>query len=194
MVNTITMEMFEASLPANKVRARNTFISMSAFFLLSIAGIILSAHYWDQYTYQVTTLTGKVRTRGWPVTVSSWSYGMAVVIPLTMVLFYFLTDRKKPSLAVSREGLFINQQLMRAVTIPWENIRQFRKTDNGSQPVIEVQFHDNEAVVQLQKGLAKAFVKSNLSREGGIRISSVYSTGDFNAFYECARKYVRSIS
>lgn len=188
------MELFEASLPANVKRFRSTMIVLGIVLLLSIAGIILSKLYWDEYTYKVSTLTGQIKTRGWPVVLSGWSWGFAVTIPFTMGMFFFLTDRKKPSLAVSADGLFINQQLIKAVTIPWSNILRMEKNGTAEQPVIWLQFKDNAAVVNLLGGIGKAFVKSNLEREGGLRISSLYSTGDFDALYERAKKHLQAVS
>lgn len=188
------MELFEASLPANVKRFRSTMFMLGIVFALSVAGIILSNLYWKEYTYQVSTLTGKIKTRGWPVTLSGWSWGFALAVPFTMGMFFFLTDRKKPSLAVSATGLFINQQLIKAVTIPWNNIQRIDKNGTAEQPVIWLQFKDNAAVVNLLGGMGKAFVKSNLEREGGLRISSMYSTGDFNALYERAKKHLQNVS
>lgn len=152
---------FEAEIWPDSKKMMKVNISLGLVCLLAIVGIIVANIFWDDYMHTVETLRG-TRYRGWPSTVQSWSIGFLVLTPLTWAMMFFGQDRKKPMLAANQEGLFINQQLVKATMVPWNEISKFEV--NGES--VDVTFADATKVINAQGFPYKAFVKSNVTQAG----------------------------
>lgn len=129
---------------------------------LCVLGYIISMIFWDDYTYPAFSLRYRTNvTAGWPASLSGWSLWLGIAIIVVLPMIYFMQDWKNPSLGITAEGLFINQQMMRNVTVPFSNIEKVEKQEHG----YKVTFRDNKPVYA-RAGFFKPFVKSNLQSGG----------------------------
>ena len=151
---------FEAELWPSKSKLRMVSISLGTICVLSIIGIILANIFWDDYMTTMQTLDGRIRNVGWPSTVQSWAIGFLVLTPLTWAMMFFGQDRKQPALGANRDGLFINQQLVKATYVPWSEISEIVSTDNE----MTVTFAHPDRIINAQRFPYKPFVKANVTQ------------------------------
>jgi hypothetical protein len=90
-----------------------------------------------------------------------------------------MQDWKNPSLAMTSEVLFINQQLIRNTYVPIKNIASITKDKNS----YTIQFKHPEEIVAQQIFLFKPFVKSNLA-QNNVAFSSMYTAGNLDEFMQ----------
>jgi hypothetical protein len=143
--------------------------------------------FYDEYTEVVTMLNGRERTVGWPATVGTWSLWLGVAIVICLPMMIFMQDWRNPSLGLTKEGLFINQQMIRNTLVPFDKIASINPSGTGEKPVYEILFNDNAYVVGKQIFLFRPFVKSNLTN-GNFHISQIHTAGDIPAFFEEVKK------
>lgn len=176
---------FIYALPNNSRRAKRAFFTMLIAILICSAGVALSVIYWDDYTHQVW-LRGRMVTKGWPATLYSWGLWLGTGLLIFLPILYFMQDWKQPSLAITEEGLFINQQMIRKVIVPFSNILKVEKTAAGHV----IRFGDNEPILH-KAGLFKPFIKYNLEHEGLV-IDDTHSAGDIAAFLRLLGGYINA--
>lgn len=171
---------FNNSLPINSKKLKLAFFSMSGFIILCGLGYILSYMFWDQYTYPCYSIKYQVNTTcGWPAKLQGWSLWLGVGFIVFLPFIFFMQDWKNPSLALTENGLFINQQLMRNTLIPYSSIDKIIKNENG----FTIQVKEPGPIIEQQVFIFKPFVKSNLQNKI-IDISSTYTAGNLHSFYE----------
>lgn len=171
---------FTHELPINSSKAKKAFFGMLILIILCIGAYILSQIFWDQFTEMRYSIRSRRNVMvGWPVTVQNWSIYIAIGTLVTLPFLYFMQDWKNPSLAMTNSELFINQQMMRNKLIPFSNIEKAEKTSNG----YKLHFKDVKAVIAMQKGISKPFVKYNLENDN-FYISDTHTAGDVDAFFE----------
>lgn len=153
---------FEAELWPNSSKMTMVNISLASVCIISIIGIVLANMFWDDYMTVMQTLDGRTRNVGWPSTVQSWAIGFLVFTPPAWAMMFFGQDRKQPALAANKEGLFINQQLVKATFVPWKQIKEVTAT----QTEMTVEFGYPDQVINAQKFPYKPFVKANVSQAG----------------------------
>jgi hypothetical protein len=90
-----------------------------------------------------------------------------------------MQDWKNPSLAMTADTLFINQQLIRNTYVPIKNIKSIIKNGND----YTIQFTHPEEIVAQQIFLFKPFVKSNLA-QNNVAFSSMYTAGNLDKFMQ----------
>jgi hypothetical protein len=177
---------FQLSLPASK-KLKWAFLSLSVVLLLCIGGYFLSEIFWDDYTYRAYSIRyGTEVTAGWPASLQGWSIWMGVAVIIVIPMMYFFQDWKNPQLGIMTEGLFINQQMIRNVTVPYSNIREIVKKDSQ----YEILFQDNAAVYSQVGFFFRPFVKYNLEN-GNFFIDDVHNGGDVSKFMEELSKKIR---
>jgi hypothetical protein len=175
------------SLPVNTKNLKRAFVSLSVTLVLCVLGVIISRIFWEHYTHWVYSIKyGTNIEVGWPATLNGWSWWMGIAIIIVMPFMYFMQDWRNPSLAVTTEGLFINQQMIRNTLIPFSNIESVANAGDGYQ----ITFKDPMAVVKQQVFLFKPFVKSNLTRQNFI-IGKTHTKGDIERFMEQLKEKVK---
>lgn len=179
-----TKHNFLLQIPINGKRLKYAVISLLVTLIACIAGIIVSSIFYDDYTEVVTTITGRERVIGWPATVGGWSRWLAVAIVLSLPFMIFMQDWRNPSLGLTAEGLFINQQMIRNTLVPYDNIAQVSPDGKGG---FTITFRDSAKIVSAQVFLFRPFVKSNLGTKA-LAITSMYSKGDLEGFAAELRK------
>lgn len=171
---------FNNELPINSKKLKVAFFSMVGFIVLCGIGYMLSFVFWDQFTYPCYSIKYQVNTTcGWPAKLQGWSLWLGVGFIVFLPFIFFMQDWKKPSLALTDDGLFINQQLMRNTLIPYANIEKLIKDEDG----FTIHIKDPNPIIAQQIFIFKPFVKSNLQNKI-IDISSTYTSGNLHAFYD----------
>jgi hypothetical protein len=97
---------------------------------------------------------------------------------------FFMQDWKNPSLAISTEGLFINQQMIRNTMVPFSNIATISLAGTGYQ----IKFKDPLALVKQQVFLFKPFVKYNLTKDNFF-INKTHTQGDIESFMALLKQH-----
>lgn len=152
---------FTHSIPINGKKMKGAFMTMTVVLILCIVAYILSIIFWDDYTYQAYSLKhGRNVTSGWPTILNTWGLWLGIGILVFLPIMYFMQDWKNPSVGITSEGLFVNQQMLRNVLIPFSNIDKIEKKGDA----VSIVFKNNEQVYS-KAGMFKPFIKSNL--EGG---------------------------
>lgn len=176
---------FTHQLPINGAKAKRAFFGCLIFVCLCVIGYILSQVFWDQFVYTAYSFKHKGNVqKGWPVTLQNLSVFMGIGTLVFAPFIYFMQDWKNPSLAITAQGLFINQQMMRNTVIPFSNIEKVEKTAEGYR----LSFKDQGAILQ-QLGFFKAFVKYNLENNRFF-ISDTHTAGDLDAFFVELKKHL----
>jgi hypothetical protein len=179
---------FTHQLPANSGRLIRAVFGIITLIIICAVGIILSNIFWDDYTEQAYSIKLQRNvTVGWPATVSGWGWWLGIGAIVISPMMFFMQDFKNPSLALTLDGLFINQQLIRNTFVPFANVDKVVKDGKGYR----IFFKDNKQIIQQQVFLFKPFVKSNLSM-GNFIISKMHSKGNIDEFMVELKKHIAS--
>jgi hypothetical protein len=171
---------FIHQLPINSNRSKLAFFSLMITLVLCIAGIIISRYFWEGNTSVMYSLKYQTNVEvGWPVTLNTWSWWLGIAIIICAPFLYYMQDWKNPSLAMTADTLFINQQLIRNTYVPIKNIKSIIKNGND----YTIQFTHPEEIVAQQIFLFKPFVKSNLA-QNNVAFSSMYTAGNLDEFMQ----------
>jgi hypothetical protein len=169
-----------AELPANSKIRKIGFINLSIVLVLCVIGVIVSNIFWDDYTELAYSFRYQRNiTVGWPATLSGWSWWMGIAIIMMLPFMYFMQDWKNPALALTEEGLFINQQMIRNTLVPYKKIDVIKKVDKGYR----MKFTEPMEIVKQQVFLFKPFVKYNITHDNFF-IYKTHTAGDIDAFME----------
>ena len=180
---------FTHQLPNNSKRFKLAFFSIVVMVILCAAGMVIGEIFWSEYTYPVKSLrTGAVYTGGWPATLYNWSLWLGIAGILCLPMMYFMQDFKNPSMGLTLDSLFLNQQLMRNTLIPYTNIEGIVKEGNS----YTILFHDTEMILKQQVKFFKPFVKSNLGK-GNFMISSMHTGGKIDELMDELKKRISAV-
>lgn len=167
-------------LPGNSKIRKKGFIGLSLVFVLCVIGVIVSNIFWDDYTELMYSIRHQRNiTVGWPATLSGWSWFMGIAILLMLPFMFFMQDWKNPALALTDEGLFINQQMIRNTLVPYAKIDVIKKTDKG----FRIKFTSPMEIVKQQVFLFKPFVKYNITKDNFF-IYKTHTAGNIDLFME----------
>jgi hypothetical protein len=176
---------FTHQVAGNKKKLKLALLSMTSFAILCFIGIAVSYAFWDEYTSTAYSFRYQANvTVGWPAFISGWGWWLGVGTLVFLPFLYFMQDLKNPSLGLTYEGLFINQQLMRNIHIPYSGIKSVQKKGTG----YVIKFKDNQEILK-QVGLFKPFVKYNLENDSFV-ISDIHSQGDLDSFFDELNKKI----
>lgn len=167
-----------AALPTNSKNIKKAFISLFIVLLLCVGGIILSNIFWDRYTEWVYSfkLHRNIEV-GWPATLNGWSWWMGIAIIIVLPFMYFMQDFKNPAIAITGQGLFLNQQMIRNTIVPFANIALIENTQFG----YKILFKNPLELAKSQVFLFRPFVKYNLTKNN-FYIYKTHTGGDIDAF------------
>ena len=169
---------FINEIPNNSKRLKLAFFSMLTFSILCFLGVALALAFWDDYTYIVYSLKHQRNIEaGWPAFIYGWGLWLGIGTLLFVPLLFSMQDFKNPSLAMTNDSLFINQQMIKNVLVPFNEISKIEKSSKGYKIV----YKDNNSVLSRMKGISKAFAKSNLENDN-FYISTTHSSGDIDGF------------
>lgn len=189
-----TSHSFSHQLPNNTKKLKRAFAGISVMIILCVGGMVLGEMFWDEYTYPVRSLrTGATYTGGWPATLFNWSLWLGVAGVICLPMMYFMQDFKNPSLALTNDALFINQQMMRNTLVPYSNIETIaiESVPGGFAKGMgyKIIFKDPSQIVKQQIFLFKPFVRTNL-KMGNFFISDIHSSGNVEEFMQELRKRI----
>jgi len=177
---------FIHELPNNSKKIKLAFLNLSIILILCIVGYVLSVVFWEQFTEVSFSMRYQRNvTVGWPATLQGWSQIMGIGILICLPFMYFMQDWKNPSLAITNDSLFINQQMIRNTFVPFSNILKIEKIDKK----YKIHFKNNADVVSKQVFIFKPFVKSNLENNNFF-ITDLYSSGDLEGFFKEVEKNI----
>ncbi|MCI5057461.1 MAG: hypothetical protein MRY83_15200 [Flavobacteriales bacterium] len=183
-----TSKKFGEEIWLNKKKVMPIMYIGMVLFGLSVIGIILSYMFWDDYTYQVKTLKG-IKTRGWPSTVSGWSWGFGICIAIIYPLMYFfMFDFKRPVLAINDEGILINKSMFKNAFVKWDEIQSVNVKENNGEWTLQLSFVDPIKIVEKQPGLSKAFL-GEYKKGTPLSLDAQFCDGDFKEFCQRSKIY-----
>jgi len=178
---------FSHQLPLQSKKIKTALIILILMIGVCILGIVLANIFWDEFTTVRYSLKHRRNIdTGWPPFVKGWCSLFLCVLPLVIPMLYFMQDFKNPSIGLTPDGLFINQQLMRNMIVPYTNIAAVEDILDGYKIV----FKNNEQVVKNAVFLFRPFVKSNLNTNKGVVINQKFSKGDVRGLMEELRKRI----
>jgi hypothetical protein len=179
---------FLHELPINSKRLKIAFVSMVVFILLCGVGYVVSTIFWDDYTYQAYSIRYSTQvTKGWPASLQGWSLWLGIGLVVFLPFIFFMQDWRNPSLAFTKDALFLNQQLVRNTWVPFTNIEKLVPAQDG----FVIWFRETDALIKQQIFLFKPFVKSNLQSKN-FTISSTYTAGNLLEFCELLTKQMHA--
>jgi len=181
---------FELEIWPNAQKMKLVYATMIVITILSWISHVIGTIYWEGNTYWVTNLRGISYEAGWPVILYWWGLYLGIGSPLGMILVYSLVDRKNPSLAVSKDGLFVNQQMIKQAHVAWSDISKIHKSVNGDDVKLEIYFKDAQKIIDGQSGMKKAFLKENLKDGKPLTVENKFTIGDLAALADKANGYL----
>lgn len=163
---------------------RNT-KAMLIIIAICLIGVIVSRIFYDDYTYDAVYLKSGMATKaGWPAQLFSISSWGLIAFSLFFVLLKLAQDVNKPAFAITNEGIFINQQMIRNAFVPWSNIENIELSDIKDNPVIRLKFKDIDALLKGQFFMYKSISKASLNTNPKFAISKDNCVGDLKKMYE----------
>ncbi|HBS89072.1 MAG: hypothetical protein A2W91_06585 [Bacteroidetes bacterium GWF2_38_335] len=182
---------FEIEIWPDKQQLKKVFISIIVITVIAWACHLIGNIFWDEYSRTVTNLKGQTYQSGWPVTLYWWGIYIGIAGPVSFLLVLMMVDRKNPSLALSQNGLFINQQMIKKTIVEWSNIDHIEKNNKNGKIEIAFFFKDIEVIIKAQSGAKKAFLKENLKGGKPLICSNKLSVGNFDDLYTKATFYLQ---
>jgi hypothetical protein len=155
--------------------------------LFCILTMIVSRFFYEGRVHEAIVYTRGMKLNaevGWPASIyAAASWGL-IGFSLGLLYLFFKQDLKKPALAVTNEGLFINQQLFRNGFIPWSQIECVELRGHISSPVMRVFFKDVSAVLKGQFFILKSIANATLKLNPSIGISKDEVIGDLVSMFD----------
>jgi hypothetical protein len=181
---------FEIAIRPDAGKLRTVYFSIVVSTVVAWICHVIGNIYWDEYSYMVTNLKGQTYPSGWPVKLYWWGLYIGICGPIAFVLVQLMNDTKNPSLGVSQDGLYVNQQLIKQTLIRWDNVSRIDRSEKSGNISMSVYFTDPSKIVDAQQGMRKAFVRENLKDGKPLVVESRFSNGDFNALAHRAAHYL----
>lgn len=155
--------------------------------VLCIVLMIVARLFYEGRVHEAMVYTKGIRVKadvGWPATLFSIGYWGLVAFPLFLLYLYFKQDLNQPSLAVSNDGLFINQQLLRKAFVPWTNIDHIELRGHVSNPILRVFFKDVNVLLKGQFFIFKSIAKATLKSNPSLGFSKDEAVGDLIGMFD----------
>ena len=154
---------FEAEIYLDKSMIKKVYLVGALLFLIAIGCITWATLYWDDYTeVRYSIKYGSNVERGLAPTLYGWGWGFAVAIPIIYGLMWMSFDFKNPSLAVNKEGVFINRELFKQTFLNWD---EFEKLEKNSEGHLSFYLKDPAKIVAQQPGWRKPFLKQTFVKD-----------------------------
>jgi hypothetical protein len=162
--------------------------------LLAWTSCIIGKVYWNDYVTTEITLRGKIKYVGWPVKL--YYYGMFIGIAgiISLAIVNLIRDNKHPTLAMNKNGLYINQQLIKQTTVIWKDVEHVELKQEQNAKIISIYFNEIDKIINAQSSIKRAFLKENLKDNKPLKCSDKFSKGDLVVFYEKAVSYINKNS
>jgi hypothetical protein len=184
------MNKFEMEIWADTKKMKQVLVYIVIITILAWVAHILGNIFWEKYTRVVTTLRGVRGEKGWPVTLYWWGMFIGIIGPISFIIVYVIMNKKEPSLALGKDALFINQQLIKQTLVSWKDISRVEKQTDGKITTLSIYFKDANKIISQQSGTRQTFLKENFKDGQPLKCDNRLSTGDFNAFAIKANQYI----
>lgn len=181
---------FELEIWPDKEKMKIISFSIIAIVFLACISHLLGHVFWNDYSYLKTNLKGVTYPAGWPVTLYWWGIYIGLAGIISFLLIRIMVDYKNPSLAVSKNGIYINQQLIKKTMVDWNNIQKVEKVKQENEIQILIFFNDSRQVIDAQSGIGKTFLKENLKDGQPLKVSNKFLKGDFEKFHTICQHYL----
>lgn len=155
--------------------------------LVSILIMIVSQFFYEGRVHEAIVYRRGIRLNvevGWPATINAIASWGLLFFSLAFLYLFFRQDLKKPALAVTNEGLFINQQLFRNAFVPWSEIEHVELRGHISNPIMRVFFKDASAVLKGQFFILKSIANATLKSNPSMGISKHETIGDLVSMFD----------
>ncbi|GAA4045441.1 STM3941 family protein [Flavobacterium chungnamense] len=155
--------------------------------LVSILVIIVSRFFYEGRVHEAIVYRRGMRLNvevGWPANINAIASWGLLFFSLAFLYLFFRQDLKKPALAVTNEGLFINQQLFRNAFIPWSEIERVELRGHISNPIMRLFFKDTNAVLKGQVFILKSIANATLKSNPSMGISKDETIGDLVSMFD----------
>lgn len=185
---------FIAQAQHNSARLQKSTRNLLIIILICVVGIIISQIFYDQYTTDAVYLrTGMQTKAGWPATLFSISSWGLIAFTLFFAFLKMAQDATKPAFGITKDGVFINQQMIRNAFVPWNNIESTTLIGSGEDSIIRLKFKDIDSLLKGQFFLFKSISKASLNTNPSFSISKDNCTGDFKKMYELIQEKIEKI-
>jgi hypothetical protein len=181
---------FELEIWPDKKKIKTVFISIIVVTLFAWLCHIIGNMYWEEYSYWVKNTKGVAYESGWPVKLYWWGLYIGIIGPVAYLIVYLMVDTKRPSLAISKDGLYVNQQLIKDCLVPWNNIYRIEKKDENNEIKLSIYFLEASKIIESQSSSKAAFLRENLKDGKPLIVSNKLSIGDFNQVYSLSLTYL----
>lgn len=155
---------FEAQIFLDKSKICIVYSVGAVLFLIALGCIFLVMANWSDYSEVRYSLKyGTNVETGLAPTLYGWGWGFTIAIPIIYGLMWMSFDLKNPSLAINKDGIFLNRELFKKTFLPWAEFKRFEKDDNGGYLLY---LNDPQKIVNQQPGWRKPFLKQTYVKEG----------------------------
>src|SRR3989344_6001244 len=182
---------FEIEIWPDSKKLKKILLSITLITIVAWMSCLIGKIYWNDYVETVITLQRKTKYVGWPV--KFYYYGMLIGIAgIISFAFILLTkDNKHPVLALNKNGLYINQQLIKQTMVEWANIKHIELKNEEKSKTIEIYFHDPNKIIETQSNAKRPFLKENLKDNKPLLCSDKYVKGNLGLFYEKSKQMIK---
>lgn len=130
----------------------------------------------------------------WPLTLYWWGLIVGATTPVCFLLIYFILTKKSPSLALNDEGLFVNQQFISKMLVPWNDISHIEEEQQGKVSILNVYFKNPQQIIAQQTLLSQLFLRGKLRDGEALKCDNRLVIGDFSVFFERAQFFLNRTS
>ncbi|WP_298119111.1 hypothetical protein [Flavobacterium sp.] len=161
--------------------------NIAILLVISVLAMIVAQFFYEGRVHDAVVYKRGMRLNvevGWPATINAIASWGLVISSLGLVYLFFKQDLKRPPLAVSNDGLFINQQIFRNAFVPWNEIESVELRGHISSPVMRVFFKDASTVLKGQSFILKSIANATLKSNPSIGISKDEVIGDLVVMFD----------
>lgn len=168
-------------------RIKKAMRNIIVLLVLCILAMVVAQFFYEGRVHDAVVYRRGIRLNvevGWPATINAIASWGLIISSLGIVYIFFKQDLKKPALATSNDGLFINQQILRNAFIPWREIESVELRGHISSPVLRVFFKDASTVLKGQPFILKSIANATLKSNPSIGISKDEVIGDLVGIFD----------
>lgn len=168
-------------------RIKKAMRNIIVLLVLCILAMVVAQFFYEGRVHDAVVYRRGIRLNvevGWPATINAIASWGLIISSLGIVYIFFKQDLKKPALATSNDGLFINQQILRNAFIPWREIESVELRGHISSPVLRVFFKDASTVLKGQSFILKSIANATLKSNPSIGISKDEVIGDLVSIFD----------
>lgn len=168
-------------------RIKKAMRNIIVLLVLCILAMVVAQFFYEGRVHDAVVYKRGIRLNvevGWPATINAIASWGLIISSLGIVYIFFKQDLKKPALATSNDGLFINQQILRNAFIPWREIESVELRGHISSPVLRVFFKDASTVLKSQPFILKSIANATLKSNPSIGISKDEVIGDLVGIFD----------